>query len=143
MPETPSARQAGYRMDRGRWARLSFDEQMGNIGSEVGRAIAARRAGKPLREERAIARAIDLFGATAEVWVGTLYSYRLREVLRSRDEFLRLFYDGTFEDDADNIERYFLFFAWRARSKVSPNYNSMISIESEPLIVRNDLSSIT
>ena len=107
---------AEYRMDRDRWARLSFDEQMGNIGSEVGRAIAARRAGKALREERAIARAIDLFSATVEVLIGTRYSYRLREVLRSRDEFLRLFYDGTFEDDADNIERYFLFFAWRARN---------------------------
>ena len=115
MPESLSASQAEYRMDRGRWARLSFDEQMGNIGSEVGRAIAARRSGKALREERAIARAIDLFGATVEAWVGTPYAYRLREVLRARDEFLRLFYDGTFEDDADNIERYFLWFAWRAR----------------------------
>ena len=35
----------------------------------------------------------------------------------ARDEFLRLFYDRTFDDDADNIERYFLYFAWLARSR--------------------------
>ena len=110
------AQQPAYRMDRRRWAQLSFDEQMGNIGSEVGRAIAARRAEKPLREQRAIERAIDLFSSTVEVLINTPYAYRLKEVLRARDEFLRLFYDGTFEEDADSMERYFLWFAWRARN---------------------------
>jgi len=33
-----------YRICRGKWSRLSFAEQMGNIGSEVGRAISAERA---------------------------------------------------------------------------------------------------
>ncbi|MCL2493339.1 MAG: hypothetical protein FWF33_04780 [Clostridiales bacterium] len=122
MSETLTAQQAEYRMDRDRWARLSFDEQMGNIGSEVGRAIAARRTGKLLREERAIARAIDLFSAMADVLIGTPYAYRLKEVLRARDEFLRLFYDGTFEGDADNIERYFMWFAWRARLASAQSY---------------------
>jgi len=116
MAETLLTQQGSNRMDRDRWAQLSFDEQMGNIGSEVGRAIAARQAAKPLREERAIERAIDLFSATVEVLINTPYAYRLKEVLRARDEFLRLFYDGTFEKDANNIERYFLWFAWRARS---------------------------
>jgi hypothetical protein len=107
---------AEYRFDRERWAQLSFEEQMGNIGSEVGRAIAAHRAQRQEREDRAIDRAIDLFSATVEVLVGTPYSYRLKEVLRARDEFLRLFFDGTFETDADAIERYFMDFAFMARS---------------------------
>jgi hypothetical protein len=104
-------------MDRVRWAKLSFNEQMGNIGSEVGRAIIAHRAGKQSREDRAIDRAIDLFSATAEALAGTEFSYRLKEVLRARDEFLKLFFDGTFEVDADNIERYFMSFAFLARSE--------------------------
>ena len=104
-----------YRFDRARWAQLTFNEQMGNIGSEVGRAIIAHRNGNVERESRAIDRAIDLFSATVEVLIGTEYSYRLKEVLRSRDEFLRLFFDGTFDDDADNIERYFMNFAYAAR----------------------------
>jgi len=106
-----------YRFDRERWAGLTFNEQMGNIGSEVGRAIIAHRNGNAERETRAIDRAIDLFSATAEALIGTEYSYRLKEVLRSRDEFLRLFFDNTFEYDADKIERYFMYFAFAARAE--------------------------
>jgi len=105
-----------YKFPRERWAQLSFAEQMGNIGSEVGRAIIAFRIGNELRKNRAIDRAIDLFSATVEVTVGTQYSYRIKEVLRARDEFLRLFYDNTFEHDAGNIERYFMNFAYIARA---------------------------
>ena len=104
-----------YQFDRGRWAKMTINEQMGNIGSEVGRAIIARRNGNKAREDRAIDRAIDLFSATAEALVGTKYSYRLKEVLRAREEFLRLFFDGTFESDADKIERYFMDYAYAAR----------------------------
>jgi hypothetical protein len=106
-----------YRFDRERWAELTFNEQMGNIGSEVGRAIIAHRNGNTARETRAIDRAIDLFSATSEVLIGTKYAYRLKEVLRSRDEFLRLFFDNTFEHDADKIERYFMYFAFAARAE--------------------------
>ena len=105
----------GYKFDRAKWAQLTFFEQMGNISSEVGRAIIAHRNGNELRETRAVDRAIDLFSATADVLKGTQYSYRLKEVLRARDEFLRLFFDGTFDEDADNIERYFTYFAYIAR----------------------------
>ena len=105
-----------YRFDRERWSQLTFNEQMGNIGSEVGRAINAHRNGISARETRAVDRAIDLFSATVEVLIGTPFSYRLKEVLRARDEFLRLFFDGTFEEDADNIERYFMYFAFAARA---------------------------
>ena len=104
-----------YQVDRERWAKMTINEQMGNIGSEVGRAIIAHRNGNKVREDRAIDRAIDLFSATVEALVGTKYSYRLREVLRAREEFLRLFFDGTFESDADNIERYFMNYAFAAR----------------------------
>jgi len=107
---------SAYEFDRERWAQLTFNEQMGNIGSEVGRAIIAHRNGNAARESRAIDRAIDLFSATVEVLIGTAYSYRLKEVLRARDEFLRLFFDGTFEQDAHNIERYFMYFAYAARA---------------------------
>lgn len=106
-----------YRFDRKRWAKLSFFEQLGNIGSEVGRAIIAHRSGNIAREMRAIDRAIDLFSATVEVNLHTSNAHRLKEVLRARDEFLRLFFDGTFDNDADNIERYFMYFAFIARTE--------------------------
>jgi hypothetical protein len=102
-------------MDRAHWAKLTFYEQMGNIGSEVGRAINARKTGKEQRVQSAIERALDLFSATAEVNL-TDAPNRVREVLRARDEFLRLFYDNTFESDADKIEAYFMNFACLARA---------------------------
>ena len=122
-----------YKFDRARWAQLSFYEQMGNIGSEVGRAIIAHRNGNEVRETRAIDRAIDLFSASVEVLAGTEYAYRLKEVLRARNEFLRLFFDGTFEDDADNIDRYFTYFAVAARVQHAENIrNQSASVADAP-----------
>lgn len=104
-----------YAVDRTRWAEFTIFEQMGNIGSEVGRAIKAQRAGKPERVEGAIARALDLFDATTELLVEER-SPRTKEVLRARNEFLRLFYDGTFDEQADAVERYFMQYALAARN---------------------------
>ena len=106
---------ASYEIDRQRWAELSIFEQMGNIGAEVGRAVNATRAGKHERAQGAIDRAVDLLDATIEVLVAQK-SPRVKEVLRAREEFLRLFYDGTFETDSDDIVRYFNLFAIAARS---------------------------
>lgn len=104
-----------YQMDRERWAQLSIFEQMGNIGSEVGRAINAWRQGNAERADGAIYRALDLFDATAEVWAKRK-SPKTREVLRARECFAALFYGGTFEQDADALERYFMQFALAARA---------------------------
>lgn len=109
---------SNYEIDKEKWAELSIFEQMGNIGSEVGRAINAHRSGKFKRVDGAIDRALALFDETIDCLVAQK-SPRLREVLRSRDEFLRLFFDGTFEKDAQNIERYFTQFAVAARIRAT------------------------
>ena len=94
-------------IDREKWAGLPFVEQMGNISSEVGRAIRSRE--NPARRDKAIERALDLFSATAACYSGR----RLREILRARDAFLALFYgDAT---DFAGVERYFHQFALAAR----------------------------
>jgi hypothetical protein len=106
-------------IDRERWAQLTIYEQMGNIGSEVGRAIKAKREGKEERLQGAIERALDLFSATAEDLVNKHQSHRIKEVLRSRDEFLSLFYDNKFTDsNANAIENYFTHFAIASRLTV-------------------------
>ena len=94
-------------IDRDKWAGLSLFEQMGNISSEVGRAINSRE--NPARRDGAIERALDLFSATAACYSGR----RLREILRARNEFLRLFYDDS--TDFSGVERYFHQFALAAR----------------------------
>lgn len=103
-----------YEVDREAWAQRDIFDQMGNIGSEVGRAIKAHRSGKKSREQGAVDRAFDLFDATIEC-LAKRKSPRLREVLLARDEFARLFFDGTFDRDADALERYFTHYAVAAR----------------------------
>ena len=49
----------------GRWRTLTILEQMGNIGSEVERAIRAHDAGRQDRFEHALERALELFDLTA------------------------------------------------------------------------------
>ena len=45
----------------GGWARLELVEQLGNVGSEVERAIRAHEAGRTDRFESALERALDAF----------------------------------------------------------------------------------
>ena len=74
-----------------RWSRLELVEQLGNVGSEVERAIRAHEAGLTGRFEGAFERALELFDLTAadSRWRG----HRLQEILRAREEFCRLFFD--------------------------------------------------
>ncbi|MDR0957277.1 MAG: hypothetical protein LBM09_01715 [Candidatus Nomurabacteria bacterium] len=96
-----------YQVDRAKWAKMSLFARMGNIGSEVGRAINAHRRKNFDSQNAAIDRALDLFDATTDVEKNLS---RRREILRARDQFLALFFDNNFAD-ADNLEKYFTEFA--------------------------------
>jgi len=104
-----------FHVKRERWAELDIIEQMANISSEVGRAITAHKSGKTDQRDSAINRALELFALTADIMKDGKTSYRLHEILRARDEFLSLFYNGTFETDADAIDAYFTVFAMTSR----------------------------
>ena len=68
----------------GEWARLELVEQLGNVASEVERAIRAREAGRKDRFESALERALELFDLTAADprWRGR----RCQEILQAREE---------------------------------------------------------
>ena len=51
-------------LENGRWAELSFPQQMANIGSETSRVLKALQAGKDSRAEGAFARAQELIDLT-------------------------------------------------------------------------------
>ena len=67
------------------WALLELVEQLGNVGSEVERAIRAHEAGRADRFESALERALELFDLTAgdPRWRG----HRCQEIMRAREEF--------------------------------------------------------
>ncbi len=106
---------SNYYVDRDRWASMTIFEQMGNIGSEVGRTISAKNRGDQGRFETALARALDLFSATVEVLI-TQKSARVREVLIAREQFLNLFYGNAPSGDEKKVENYFMQYAIAARS---------------------------
>jgi hypothetical protein len=98
----------------GRWHTMPLVEQLGNVGSEVDRALRAHSQGKHDRFERAFDRALELLDLTAADPRLTLP--RRREVLRAREQFCRVFFDETAEPDLGAyLSKYFLQFAVAAR----------------------------
>jgi hypothetical protein len=102
----------------GRWHTLPLMEQLGNVGSEVERALRAHEQGRKDRFELALARALELFDLTANDPRWRLH--RRREVLRAREQFCRVFFDATAEPGLANyLRKYFLQFAVAARARAT------------------------
>ena len=102
---------SNYTVNRKKWAALSVFDQMGNIGSEVGRSLAAKRRGDEKTAEAAVSRALDLFDATSEAW-STASGPRTKELLRSKEQYLEAL-DNPATDNG--IENYFMQFAIASR----------------------------
>lgn len=102
----------------GRWKELSLIEQMGNIGSEVGRAIMWFKKGDIERFNIAFEKALELFDLTLEDdrWKG-----RRKEITRAREIFCSLVFETKLSDelikDLDSFDEYFLWFAFTANER--------------------------
>ncbi len=96
--------------DASRWARLSLYEQMGNIGSEVGRAMNAMQRNDQPALEGAYYRGLDLIDATVASWSSEA---RRRELLRAREEFTSAVGTRTIDKP---LEAYFMQYAFAARA---------------------------
>jgi len=103
--------------ESGKWFELSILEQMGNIGSEVGRA--AKWQGKDERNFRgAVERALELFDLTLEDprWRGM---GRWREIATVRMLFCRAVEgDNEYKTSLNDLDKYFLQFAFAARKNI-------------------------
>ncbi|TSA23563.1 MAG: hypothetical protein D4R67_13465 [Bacteroidetes bacterium] len=99
-----------YAINRDRWNQLTILEQLGNIGSEVGRTLKLKQRGEDF--EPALIRALDLFSATTELLISQR-SHRTKEVMRARDQFLQ----ALFVKEDPSIETYFVQIAIAARNR--------------------------
>lgn len=99
--------------DKAAWAKLDVFNQMGNIGSEVGRAFAAKRQGKKARTQAAFYRGMDLFNATADSWAEQKRA-ALPELLCARELFAEAILSNQ---DSQWLENYFMQFAVAARRR--------------------------
>lgn len=97
---------------KGRWQTFSLAEQMGNIGSEINRALKFQEKNTE-RFENAINRALDLFDLTIE---DPRWRHRLKEITRVREVFCStVFSDNEYNTSLDDLNRYFYSFALAAR----------------------------
>ena len=97
----------------GRWNRLSFIEQMANIGSEIERTISWKRKGRPEISGRAFERALELMDLTV---ADPKNRPRLRELLRVREAVTDHFYfDNSYQSTPESWQRYFNGFLIAAR----------------------------
>ena len=98
----------------GQWFELSLMVQLGNIGTEVARAVRAKESGNEARAWNALVRALELFDLTMadRRWLGP----RLHEICRAREVVCDfLVGDNVYASSAESLDRYFLPFAVAAR----------------------------
>jgi len=98
----------------GQWHRMSFFDQMANIGSEIGRTISWREKNIEY-SQRAFERALELLDLT----IGDERNIsRLKELCRLREILVDHFaFDNTYHSTDDLWQKYFYAFNFAARAK--------------------------
>ncbi|MEW6617995.1 MAG: hypothetical protein AB1422_01370 [bacterium] len=96
---------------QGRWFELTFFEQMGNIGTDVGRAITWRDKNIEY-SQKAIDRALELLELTI---ADVKNRKRLKELLRLYEALVDYFYfDNQFSSSDKLWQNYFFAFSYAA-----------------------------
>jgi len=113
---------------QGRWYELSLAEQMGNIGSEISRALRWQNKnesakGNPVSInsdtnkklfENAIYRALELLDLTI---ADPRLKHRLKELTRVREVICDAFLGGTeYKSSLKDLDKYFFHFALASRN---------------------------
>ena len=99
----------------GRWERLSFLEQMANIGSEIERSLSWRSKNNAAYSQKAFERALELLDLTLD---NVMDPAHFKELTRVR-EAITDYFVGTnqFKSTEISWRRYFLPFAYAVRSR--------------------------
>lgn len=102
-------------MASGKWFTYTLCQQMGNIGSEVGRAAKWKEKDAKLFEE-AVFRAIELLDLTL---TDTRWKNRFREIARAKETVCDAFTGGKeYNSSFAELEKYFYHFAYAARNSI-------------------------
>ena len=96
----------------GGWQKLSFVEQMGNIGSEISRALNWRDKDQK-SYENAIDKAFELLDLTI---ADSRWRSRLKEIVRARELLADAMFGGKeYKTSFKDLNHYFFQFALAAR----------------------------
>ncbi len=98
----------------GRWGKFTLFEQLGNVGSEISRALIWKDK-DGTAYHNSIERALELMDLTVADprWQG-----RLKEIMRARELIADAIYGGKeYGSTMEDLDRYFFYFALAARMK--------------------------
>ena len=97
----------------GQWKRMSFLEQMTNIGSEVSRALNWQKKGKTDLSRKAASRALELLDLSLD----SVKSFsRIKEFARLREAVVDYFYGSNLFSSSEILwRRYFDHFNYALR----------------------------
>jgi len=97
----------------GRWFTLTLAQQLGSIGSEVGRALNWQKKNNREYAQQAADRALELLDLTIS---DQRWQNRLREIILARNLTADYFYGkNEFKETPEKLEKYFFHFALAAR----------------------------
>ncbi len=97
----------------GRWSKLSFLEQMANIGSEVERALNWRAKKNADYSQKAFERTLELIDLTLE---NNINFSHLKEIARMREAIVDYFFGANQFMSTDVLwKKYFSHFTYAAR----------------------------
>lgn len=100
------------RLSTRKWTKLSLEERMANIGSEVFRALSWREKGHREYADSANYRALELFDLTLDC---STRASELKEIARCRELWLDFFVgDNQYHQNSDQWKKYFLAFNYAA-----------------------------
>ncbi len=100
-------------LNNGSWQKLSLAEQLGNVGSEYGRALNWKQKAQPVYFQKAYDRMLELLDST--IADPRWQNHRLKELCRLRENAcLEL---SNEPQNPEGLNKYFLQFATLARNK--------------------------
>jgi len=109
----------------GRWATLSLAEQLGNVGSEVGRA-SRWLSRNPETARHAFHRALELIDLTLADPRLQASRARLREIARVREVVVDFFAgENEYGSTAESLQKYFDQYAMAARRRPTPSISQL------------------
>lgn len=100
----------------GRWIKMSFCEQMANVGSEVERALNWLEKNNSEYSQKALFRALELLDLTISSTVKKTY---LKELTRVRETLLDFFMgENIYNQNKNSIKNFFYYFGLNARKEL-------------------------
>lgn len=111
----------------GEWQKLSFLEQVGNIGSEVERTIKWKEKGNEEYSKMAFFRSLELFDLTLQ---DNLEYPQRKELARAREIWVDfIYFDNVYKSTSTQWRNYFLQLLFALRNKQSvPSQTSTIQV---------------